>query len=161
MIDRSPFEYLLTDIVHEVVGAGEAVALLGVDRPAAEYSRDFGAEMAFGPDDAAATVLALVNSRTLLRLVAGDTDEGVELLRTALREKTPTLFAVGDDVPTTQLNEAQWAEVAAFLSTTEAKWLSVPDGTIGPAAAASPPPREVDLGPGLDPPRWADPWSWG
>ncbi|MBF4514118.1 hypothetical protein ITJ66_16655 [Plantibacter sp. VKM Ac-2885] len=160
VVDASPLEVLLDDIVHEAVGGGEAVTLCGVDRPAAEYSRAFGAEFAFGPEYTAGIVVALVNSRTLLRLVEGDTDEGIDLLRTALIKKTPTLLAVSDDSLATQLDPTQWAQVVAFLSTTGAKWLSIPDGTIGPAANASPPPAEFDLGRALDPPEWALPWSW-
>jgi hypothetical protein len=159
VVDDSPLLYLVDDVVHELVDAGEPVALLGVDEPAATYSRSFGDEMALSDDDEADRVIGLVSTRSLARLVAGDKDPGIDLLRTALADGAPTLLAVSEDA-SAQVDAAQWTEIARFLASTSAWWLSLTDGSISAASEASRPPADFDPLLHVDPPRWADPWSW-
>ncbi|MFT4187620.1 MAG: hypothetical protein QM621_03475 [Aeromicrobium sp.] len=159
VVDRSPLADLVDDVVHHLVAAGETVALVGVDRPADEYSPDFGPAMPPGADDEAGVVVALVNCRTLARLVSGDPDHGIDSLRRSLERQVPTLLAVSD-LPDTRLDPAAWAQVAEFLSGTTARWLTLPDGRVCAATEATPPPAEFEFDEPLYPPFWAEPWSW-
>jgi hypothetical protein len=130
-----------------------------VDRPVSHYTPDFAAQMALPEDALIERVVALVSSRTLRRLVDGDPEPAIELLRNALVRATPTLLAVSE-YPGTGLDVAGWERVAAFLRGTSARWLDIPTGEVRDVAEATRPPEDFDLHDELYPPFWAESWFW-
>ncbi|QIK62006.1 hypothetical protein G7068_01385 [Leucobacter viscericola] len=159
-VDSCPLDYMVDDIIHNLVAGGEAPSLIGIDHSAAWYSPSFGEEMSLNTDDAVGMILAVINSRTLFRIVSGDSEFGITLLRSSFLQRLPVLLAVSDDQES-QLNNADWAAVADFLAATDAKWLDLSDGSIRAAREAHPPALEFDEeATYLDPLYWAEPRRW-